>query len=213
MNGQDQKNTKLMVQIYISTVWQNDPFFILCFIHKGNRANAKIIPLALSGHINTSEKRAKLNFSQVYILILIANIIYGEKKKGCITNRENKVFYKGFSRQMPLKSSLYFFLLVFSFTICSILPTKDSNLSREDALLLKLDSIDCIRASIEVSKCSFMDSRLLMTLLQKNPQPARIKLQWCCRGSTNVPIGLAHPSPIHMDAQCKRGRECTHICG
>ena len=56
---------------------------------------------------------------------------------------------------MPLKSSLYFFLLVFSFTICSILPTKDSNLSREDALLLKLDSIDCIQASIEVSKCSF----------------------------------------------------------
>ena len=126
MNCQDQKNTKLMVQIYISTVWQNDPFFILCFIHKGNRANAKIIPLTLSGRINTSEKRAKLNFSWVYILILIANIIYGEKKKGCITNRENKVFYKGFSRQMPLKSSLYFFLLVFSFTICSILPTKDS---------------------------------------------------------------------------------------
>ena len=136
----------------------------------------------------------------------------GKRKKGCITNRENKVFYKGFSRQMPLKSSLYF-LLVFSFTICSILPTKDSNLSREDALLLKLDSIDCIRASIEVSKCSFMDSRLSMTLLQKNPQPTRIKLQWCCRGSTSVPIGLAHSSRIHMDAQCKRGRECTHICG
>ena len=102
MNGQDQKNTKLRVQIYISTVRQNDPFFILSFIHKGNRANAKIIPLALSGCINTYKKKGQVKlFLGLHSNSNCKHYIWGKEKKGASLIEKTKSFTKDLVDRCP----------------------------------------------------------------------------------------------------------------